>query len=62
MRIAYLSLDRADLLESVRHMASEMKEPREGDWVRVKRVGEYLLKHSVFGKRSALSPRRSLSV
>eukprot|EP00971_Amphidinium_carterae_P048482 955514-Amphidinium_carterae.2 len=32
MRIAYLSLDRADLLESVRHMASQMKEPREGDW------------------------------
>eukprot|EP00971_Amphidinium_carterae_P101340 2005708-Amphidinium_carterae.1 len=22
-----------------------MKEPREGDWVRVKRVGEYLLRH-----------------
>eukprot|EP00971_Amphidinium_carterae_P246773 4901143-Amphidinium_carterae.1 len=29
MRIAYLSLDRADLLESARHMASQMKEPRE---------------------------------
>eukprot|EP00971_Amphidinium_carterae_P229814 4560347-Amphidinium_carterae.1 len=42
MRIAYLSLDRTDLLESVRHMASQMKEPREGDWVRLKRVGEFL--------------------
>eukprot|EP00971_Amphidinium_carterae_P223330 4431329-Amphidinium_carterae.1 len=32
MRIAYLSQDRVDLLESVRHMASRMKDPREGDW------------------------------
>eukprot|EP00971_Amphidinium_carterae_P314073 6242561-Amphidinium_carterae.1 len=37
MRIVYLSLDRADLLETVRHMASQMKEPREGDWCRLKR-------------------------
>eukprot|EP00971_Amphidinium_carterae_P088740 1755939-Amphidinium_carterae.1 len=37
MRIAYLSLDRADILESVRHMASQMKEPKEGDWIRLKR-------------------------
>eukprot|EP00971_Amphidinium_carterae_P132215 2619062-Amphidinium_carterae.1 len=45
MRIAYLSLDRADLLECVRHMASRMKDPREGDWIRVQRVGQYLLRH-----------------
>eukprot|EP00971_Amphidinium_carterae_P254640 5055152-Amphidinium_carterae.1 len=30
MRIAYLSLARVDLLECVRHMASRMKDPREG--------------------------------
>eukprot|EP00971_Amphidinium_carterae_P110315 2185710-Amphidinium_carterae.4 len=45
MRIAYLSPDRADLLECARHMASQMKEPREGDWCRVQQVGQYLLKH-----------------
>eukprot|EP00971_Amphidinium_carterae_P135940 2693676-Amphidinium_carterae.1 len=45
MRIAYLSQDRVDLLESVRHMASRMKDPREGDWVRVQRVGSFLLRH-----------------
>eukprot|EP00971_Amphidinium_carterae_P194676 3863151-Amphidinium_carterae.1 len=42
MRSAYLSLDRA-LLECVRHMASQMTEPREGDWCRIQRVGQYLL-------------------
>eukprot|EP00971_Amphidinium_carterae_P246349 4892931-Amphidinium_carterae.2 len=38
MRIAYLSLDRADLLECVRHIPCQINEPREGDWCRVQRV------------------------
>eukprot|EP00971_Amphidinium_carterae_P097024 1920611-Amphidinium_carterae.1 len=45
MRIAYLGLDCADLLECVRHMASKMKEPREGDWTQVQRVGQFLFRH-----------------
>eukprot|EP00971_Amphidinium_carterae_P071536 1415190-Amphidinium_carterae.2 len=65
MRIAYLSLlDRADLLESVRHMASRMKEPRElRRRVSFKKGWGVLTQASVFGQRlppaASANPRES---
>lgn len=43
MRIAYLSQDRPDLCHSVRSLASAMREPRVGDWQRLKKVVRYLV-------------------
>ena len=43
MRAAYLSLDRADIAESVKTLARKMSAPDELAWTRLKRLGRYLL-------------------
>ena len=43
MRSAYLSLDRTDLIDAVKSLATSMKSPKASDMARLKRLGRYLL-------------------
>ena len=43
MRAAYLSLDRPDLIDAVKSLATSMKGPKASDMSRLKRLGRYLL-------------------
>eukprot|EP00971_Amphidinium_carterae_P188406 3740037-Amphidinium_carterae.1 len=56
MRIAYLSLDRPDLAQTVKCLSRHMQKPTEGDWADLKRVGQYLHSHrclvNVYRKQS----------
>ena len=45
MRLAYMSVDRPDLSHAVKSLSSAMKNPRLGDWGRLKKVVRYLVKH-----------------
>eukprot|EP00971_Amphidinium_carterae_P333640 6468467-Amphidinium_carterae.1 len=45
MRTAYLSMDRPDLLEAVKLLASRMSAPREADLQRLQRLGQFLKGH-----------------
>ena len=45
MRLAYLSQDRPDVIHASRTLASAMKSPKMGDWLRLKKVVRYLLKY-----------------
>ena len=42
-RCNYLSPDRPDISFSVKELARSMANPRQGDWVRLKRLGRYLV-------------------
>ena len=42
MRAAYLSLDRADIAETVKSLARDMANPTENSWSKLKRLGRYL--------------------
>eukprot|EP00971_Amphidinium_carterae_P091398 1809486-Amphidinium_carterae.1 len=41
MRIAYLSLDRPDLAQTVKCLSRHMQKPTESDWADLKRVGRF---------------------
>ena len=43
MRLSYLTQDRLDLAESAKHLARRMSEPREFDFVPLKRAARYLV-------------------
>ena len=43
MRLSYLSQDRLDLAETAKHLAQRMSEPREFDFVSLKRAARYLV-------------------
>ena len=54
MRLSYLAKDRLDLAETAKHLAQRMSEPREFDFVPLKREARYLV-----GKpKAALKYRR----
>ena len=58
MRLSYLAQDRLDLAETARHLAQRMIEPREFDFVPLKRAARYLV-----GKpKAALRYRRQKHV
>ena len=58
MRLSYLAQDRLDLAETVKHLAQRMSEPREFDFVPLKRAARYLV-----GKpKAALKFRRQKHV
>ena len=42
MRIGYLSMDRPDLLRTVRELAKGLKEPQQHHWGLLKRAARYL--------------------
>ena len=44
MRLSYLAQDRLDLAETARHLAQIVSEPREFDFVPVKRAARHLVK------------------
>lgn len=44
MRMAYMSVDRPDLIHVVRSLASAMKAPKMADWQRLKKAVRYLVK------------------
>ena len=56
MRLAYLSQDRPDVIHASRTLASAMKSPKMGDWLRLKKVARYLLKYP-YMKRTFLEQR-----
>ncbi|CAJ1373293.1 unnamed protein product [Effrenium voratum] len=56
MRLAYLSQDRPDVIHASRTLASAMKSPKMGDWLRLKKVVRYLLKYP-YMKRTFLEQR-----
>ncbi|CAJ1450304.1 unnamed protein product, partial [Effrenium voratum] len=56
MRLAYLSQDRPDVIHASRTLASAMKNPKMGDWLRLKKVVRYLLKYP-YMKRTFLEQR-----
>ena len=43
MRLSYLAQDRLDLAETAKHLAQRMSEPRESDFVPLKRAARYLV-------------------
>ena len=43
MRLSYLAQDRLDLAETAKHLAQRMSEPREFDFVPLKRAAQYLV-------------------
>ena len=43
MRLSYLAQDRLDLAETAKHLAQRMSEPREFDFVPLKRAARYLV-------------------
>ena len=43
MRLSYLGQDRLDLAEKAKHLAQRMSEPREFDFVQLKRAARYLV-------------------
>ena len=43
MRISYWAQDRLDLAETAKHLAQRMSEPREFDFVPLKRAARYLV-------------------
>ena len=43
MRLSYLAQDRLDLAEAAKHLAQRMSEPREFDFVPLKRAARYLV-------------------
>ena len=43
MRLSYLAQDRLDLAETAKHSAQRMREPREFDFVLLKRAARYLM-------------------
>ena len=54
MRLSYLAQDRLDLAQTAKHLAQRMSEPREFDFVTMKRAARYLV-----GKpKAALTFRR----
>ena len=58
MRLSYLAQDRLDLAETAKHLAQRMSEPREFDFVPLKRAARYLV-----GKpKAALRYRRQKHV
>ena len=58
MRLSYLTHDRLDLAETAKHLAQRMSEPREFDFVPLKRAARYLV-----GKpQAALTFRRQKRV
>ena len=58
MRFSYLAQDRLDLAETAKHLAKRVSEPREFDFVRLKRAARYLV-----GKpKAALRYRRQKHV
>ena len=42
MRVAYLSMDRADIAEATKVLARHMQHPTEYAWGKLKRLGRYL--------------------
>ena len=42
-RLNYLALDRADLQFAAKEISKYMSSPKDADWVKIKRVGRYLL-------------------
>ena len=44
MRLSYLAQDRSDLAETAKHVAQRMSEPREFDFVPLKRAARYLVR------------------
>ena len=61
MRLAYLSQDRPDVIHASRTLASAMKNPKRGDWLRLKKVARYLLKYP-YMKRTFLEQRPEVDV
>ena len=58
MGLSYLAQDRVDLAETAKHLAQRMSEPREFDFVPLKRAARYLV-----GKpKAALRYRRQKHV
>ena len=43
MRLSYSAQDRLDLAETAKHLAQRMSEPREFDYVQLKRAARYLV-------------------
>ena len=43
MRLSYLAQDRVDLAETAKHLAQRMSEPREFDFIPLKRAARYLV-------------------
>ena len=58
MRLSYLAQDRLDLAETAKHLAQRMSEPREFDFVPLKRAARYL----VVKPKAALRYRRQKHV
>ena len=58
MRLSYLAQDRLDLAETAKHLAQRMSEPREYDYVPLKRAARYL----VVKPKAALRYRRQKHV
>ena len=57
MRLSYLAQDRLDSAETAKHLAQRMSEPREFDFISLKRAARYLV-----GKpKAALRLRRQSS-
>ena len=58
MRLSYLAQDRLDLAETAKHLAQRMSEPREFDFVPLKRAARCLIRKP----KAALRYRRQKHV
>ena len=59
MRLSYLTHDRLDLAETAKHLAQRMSEPREFDFVPLKRAARYLVGKRVIEDRNMLTRPQS---
>ena len=53
MRLSYLAQDRLDLAETAKHLAQRMSEPREFDFVPLKRAARYLVEYMLTRSQSS---------
>ena len=60
MRLSYLAQDRLDLAETAKRLAQRMREPRELDFVPLKRAARYLVGKSKKGSAEISKTEPSL--